>query len=138
MIVADDDEEDKDKERKAKRRVGEIATGMAKMRLMLTKGSGGGGTSFGFTEGRRNNNAGGGGGLNLMNDANEEKTVGKGNTTNVMVKIRADMSKIRERRRSLGRDRSCDSGRAQKRRGESLGMFRGSVTNRRFELRIVG
>ena len=91
--VADDDEEDKDKERKAKRRVGEIATGMAKMRLMLTKGSGGGGTSFGFTEGRRNNNAGGGGGLNLMNDANEEKTVGKGNTTNVMVKIRADMSK---------------------------------------------
>ena len=84
-----DDEEDKDKERKAKRRVGEIATGMAKMRLMLTKGD----KSFGFTEGRRNKNAGGGGGLNLMNDANEEKTVGKGNTTNMMVKIRADMSK---------------------------------------------
>lgn len=90
--VADDEEEDKDKERKAKRRVGEIATGMAKMRLMLTRG-GGGGQSFGFTEGRRNNDAGGGGGLNLMNDANEEKTVGKGNTTNMMVKIRADMSK---------------------------------------------
>ena len=90
--VADDDEEDKDKERKAKRRVGEIATGMAKMQLMLTRG-GGGGQSFGFTEGRRNNDAGGGGGLNLMNDANEEKTVGKGNTTNMMVKIRADMSK---------------------------------------------
>jgi Ran GTPase-activating protein (RanGAP) involved in mRNA processing and transport len=84
-----DDEEDEDKERKAKRRVGEIATGMAKMRLMLTKGD----KSFGFTEGRRNKNAGGGGGLNLMNDANEEKTVGKGNTTNMMVKIRADMSK---------------------------------------------
>ena len=90
--VADDEEEDKDKERKAKRRVGEIATGMAKMRLMLTRG-GGGGQSFGFTEGRRNNDAGGGGGLNLVNDANEEKTVGKGNTTNMMVKIRADMSK---------------------------------------------
>ena len=90
--VADDEEEDKDKERKAKRRVGEIATGMAKMQLMLTRG-GGGGQSFGFTEGRRNNDAGGGGGLNLMNDANEEKTVGKGNTTNMMVKIRADMSK---------------------------------------------
>ena len=90
--VADDEDEEEDKERKAKRRVGEIATGMAKMRLMLTKGSGGGGTSFGFTEGRRNNNAGGGGGLNLMNDANEEKTVGKGNTK-MMVKIRADMSK---------------------------------------------
>ena len=89
--VADgDEEEDKDKERKAKRRVGEIATGMAKMRLMLTKGD----KSFGFTEGRRNNNnAGGGGGLNLMNDANEEKTVGKGNTTKMMVKMRADMSK---------------------------------------------
>ena len=90
--VADDEEEDKDKDRKAKRRVGEIATGMAKMRLMLTRG-GGGGQSFGFSEGRRNNDAGGGGGLNLMNDANEEKTVGKGNTTNMMVKIRADMSK---------------------------------------------
>ena len=90
--VADDEDEEEDKERKAKRRVGEIATGMAKMRLMLTKGSGGGGTSFGFTEGRRNNNAGGGGGLNLVNDANEEKTVGKGNTK-MMVKIRADMSK---------------------------------------------
>ena len=61
--VADDEEEEEDKERKAKRRVGEIATGMAKMRLMLTKGD----KSFGFTEGRRNNNnAGGGGGLNLM------------------------------------------------------------------------
>ena len=83
-----DDEDEEDKERKAKRRVGEIATGMAKMRLMLTKGD----KSFGFTEGRRNNNAGGGGGLNLMNDANEEKTVGKGNTK-MMVKIRADMSK---------------------------------------------
>ena len=91
--VADDEDEEEDKERKAKRRVGEIATGMAKMRLMLTKGSGDGGTSFGFTEGRRNNNnAGGGGGLNLVNDANEEKTVGKGNTK-MMVKIRADMSK---------------------------------------------
>ena len=90
--VADDEDEEEDKERKAKRRVGEIATGMAKMRLMLTRG-GGGGQSFGFTEGRRNNDAGGGGGLNLMNDANEEKTVGKGNTTNMMVKIRADMSK---------------------------------------------
>ena len=87
--VADDEEEDK--ERKAKRRVGEIATGMAKMRLMLTKGSGGG-QSFGFTEGRRNTNAGGGGGLNLTNDANEDKT-GKRNTTTMMVKIRADMSK---------------------------------------------
>ena len=85
-----DDEDEEDKERKAKRRVGEIATGMAKMRLMLTKGD----KSFGFTEGRRNNNnnAGGGGGLNLVNDANEEKTVGKGNTK-MMVKIRADMSK---------------------------------------------
>ena len=87
--VADDEDEEEDKERKAKRRVGEIATGMAKMRLMLTKGD----ESFGFTEGRRNNNnAGGGGGLNLVNDANEEKTVGKGNTK-MMVKIRADMSK---------------------------------------------
>lgn len=88
--VADDEDEEEDKERKAKRRVGEIATGMAKMRLMLTKGD----ESFGFTEGRRNNNnnAGGGGGLNLTNDANEEKTVGKGNTK-MMVKIRADMSK---------------------------------------------
>ena len=85
-----DDEDEEDKERKAKRRVGEIATGMAKMRLMLTKGD----KSFGFSEGRRNNNnnAGGGGGLNLVNDANEEKTVGKGNTK-MMVKIRADMSK---------------------------------------------
>ena len=83
-----DDEDEEDKERKAKRRVGEIATGMAKMRLMLK-----GDESFGFTEGRRNNNnAGGGGGLNLVNDANEEKTVGKGNTK-MMVKIRADMSK---------------------------------------------
>ena len=89
--VADDEDEEEDKERKAKRRVGEIATGMAKMQLMLTRG-GGGGQSFGFTEGRRNNNAGGGGGLNLVNDANEEKTVGKGNTK-MMVKIRADMSK---------------------------------------------
>lgn len=86
--VADDEDEEEDKERKAKRRVGEIATGMAKMRLMLK-----GDESFGFTEGRRNNNnAGGGGGLNLVNDANEEKTVGKGNTK-MMVKIRADMSK---------------------------------------------
>ena len=86
--VADDEDEEEDKERKAKRRVGEIATGMAKMRLMLR-----GDESFGFTEGRRNNNnAGGGGGLNLVNDANEEKTVGKGNTK-MMVKIRADMSK---------------------------------------------
>ena len=86
--VADDEDEEEDKERKAKRRVGEIATGMAKMRLMLKSDE-----SFGFTEGRRNNNnAGGGGGLNLVNDANEEKTVGKGNTK-MMVKIRADMSK---------------------------------------------
>ncbi|CAL6370553.1 unnamed protein product [Bathycoccus prasinos] len=89
IVDVEDEVEEEDKERKAKRRVGEIATGMAKMRLMLTQG-GGGGKSFGFTEGRRNNDAVGG--LNLMNDANEEKTVGKRNTT-MMVKIRADMSK---------------------------------------------
>ena len=90
IVDVEDEDEEEDKERKAKRRVGEIATGMAKMRLMLTQG-GGGGKSFGFTEGRRNNDAVGG--LNLMNDANEEKTVGKGNTTKIMVEIRADMSK---------------------------------------------
>ncbi|CAL6358349.1 unnamed protein product [Bathycoccus prasinos] len=89
IVDVEDEVEEEDKERKAKRRVGEIATGMAKMRLMLTQG-GGGGKSFGFTEGRRNNDAVGG--LNLMNDANEEKTVGKRNTT-MMVKVRADMSK---------------------------------------------
>jgi Ran GTPase-activating protein (RanGAP) involved in mRNA processing and transport len=83
-------EEEEEERRTAKRRVGEIASGMAKMRLMMAESGG----SFGFTEGKRTTKADD---VNAKMDVNENNG-GNNNKRSeaknaMMVKIRADMSK---------------------------------------------
>ena len=86
----EEEEREEEERRTAKRRVGEIASGMAKMRLMMAESGG----SFGFTEGKRTTKADD---VNAKMDVNENNG-GNNNKRSeaknaMMVKIRADMSK---------------------------------------------